>query len=108
MIVVVRLLFYRNYVGLCLWPFIFLKEDHLKDDVFLLNHERIHLRQQLELLVIPFYLFYIGEWLIRCCVYRDPYLAYQNLSFEQEAYRHEKDLDYLDRRKAYSFLKYLK
>ena len=108
MIVVVRHLFYRNYVGLCLWPFIFLKEDHLRDDVFLLNHERIHLRQQLELLVIPFYLLYICEWFIRFCIYRDAYRAYQSLSFEQEAYRHEKDLDYLNQRKAFSFLKYLK
>lgn len=107
MIVIIRRLFYRNYVGLSLWPFIILKEDHLKDDVYLLNHERIHLRQQLELLVLPFYLIYIAEWLIRCCIYLDGYEAYQKLSFEQEAYRHEKDLDYLNHRKAFSFLKYI-
>ena len=107
MIVIIRRLFYSNYVGLSLWPFIILKEDHLKDDVVLLNHERIHLRQQSELLVLPFYLFYILEWLIRCCIYWDAYEAYQRLSFEQEAYRHEKDLEYLSQRRAFSFLKYI-
>ena len=107
MIVIIRRLFYSNYVGLSLWPFIILKEDRLKEDVVLLNHERIHLRQQLELLVLPFYLLYVTEWLIRCCIYRDAYEAYQRLSFEQEAYEHEKDLDYLTRRKAFSFFKYI-
>ena len=107
MIVIIRRLFYRNYVGLSIWPFIILKENHLKEDVVLLNHERIHLRQQLELLVLPFYIFYVVEWLIRCCIYWDPYEAYQRLSFEQEAYRHEKDLEYLSERKAFSFLKYI-
>ena len=107
MIVIIRRLFYSNYVGLSLWPFIILKEDHLKDDVVLLNHERIHLRQQSELLVLPFYLFYILEWLIRCCIYWDAYEAYQRMSFEQEAYRHEKDLEYLSQRRAFSFLKYI-
>ncbi len=107
MIVIIRRLFYRNYVGLSLWPFIILKEDHLKDDIYLLNHERIHLRQQIELLVIPFYFFYILEWVIRCCYYFNGYKAYQNISFEREAFRHEKDLDYLQKRKAFSFLRYM-
>ena len=30
-----------------------------------LNHERIHTRQQLELLFLPFFLLYILEWLFR-------------------------------------------
>ena len=107
MIVIIRRLFYRDYVGLSIWPFIILKEGHLKHDAVLLNHERIHLRQQLEMLVLPFYLFYVLEWLIRCCMYRDAYKAYQRISFEQEAYRHEKDLEYLSQRRAFSSIKYL-
>ena len=107
MIVIIRHLFYRNYVGLSFWPFIILKADHLKDDIYLLNHERIHLKQQIELLVIPFYIFYIFEWVVRCCYYFNGYKAYQNLSFEREAFLHEKDLDYLQNRKAFSFLKYM-
>ena len=81
MILVFRHLFYRNYVGLSLWPFIILKNRSLKWDKVLINHERIHLKQQQELLVIPFYLLYFGEWFIRTLLYLNSYRAYQNISF---------------------------
>ena len=106
MILVFRYLFYRNYVGLSFWPFIFLKEHGLKKDAVLINHEKIHLRQQRELLVIPFYILYIGEWLLRLLIYFDGYRAYQNLSFEREAFHHEKNMDYLNKRKPFQFLQY--
>ena len=107
MIVIFRHLFYRNYVGLSLWPFIILREAKLREDTALINHERIHLRQQAELLVVFFYILYIGEWLIRFLLYLNPYRAYQNISFEREAYRFEKDMDYLQNRKPYAFLDFL-
>lgn len=106
MILIIRHFFYKNYVGLSLWPFIILKEHHLKDDAVLLNHEKIHLRQQVELLVIPFYILYLLEWFLRLLVYLDGYKAYRNLSFEQEAFRNERDMDYLDKRSPFSFVKY--
>lgn len=107
MILISRLLFYRDYVGLTLWPFIILKEPHLKTDTVLVNHERIHLRQQQELLLFPFYLLYLIEWLFRSIYYWDSYKAYKNLSFEREAYSHEHDLEYLQHRRPFSFLRYL-
>ncbi len=107
MIVVFRHLFYRNYVGLSLWPFIILREAKLREDAVLINHERIHLRQQAELLVVFFYILYVGEWLVRTLLYLDPYRAYQNISFEREAYGFEKDMDYLQNRKPYAFLDFL-
>lgn len=107
MIVINKFLFSKNYVGLCLWPFIFLKEWHLKWDRVLVNHERIHLRQQSELLILPFYILYLSEWFLRCIFYLDSYRAYQNISFEREAYANEKDLSYLNNRKPLSFIKYL-
>ena len=94
-------------MGLSLWPFIFLKNGSLKEDDILINHEKIHLRQQKELLIVPFYILYITEWLIRTVWYLDSYRAYQNISFEREAYLHEHDLGYLSRRKFFSFIKYL-
>lgn len=106
MILIFRHLFYRNYVGLSFWPFIILKEDRLKGDAVLINHEKIHLQQQRELLVIPFYVLYILEWLIRTAIYLDAYRAYQNLSFEREAFAHEKDLTYLDDRTPYHFINF--
>ncbi|UII78361.1 hypothetical protein [Flagellimonas sp. CMM7] len=107
MILVFKHFFYRNYVGLSLWPFIILKEDALKKDEALINHERIHLKQQRELLILPFYILYISEWLLRTLLYLDSYRAYQNISFEREAYANEEDKDYLSRRKTFGFLDYL-
>ncbi|WP_108422837.1 hypothetical protein [Flagellimonas amoyensis] len=107
MIVVFRHFFYKNYVGLSLWPFIILKEDSLKDDAVLINHERIHLKQQRELLILPFYLLYVSEWLLRTILYMDSYRAYQNISFEREAYANEADMQYLSKRKIFGFLNYL-
>ncbi|WP_420320317.1 hypothetical protein [Flagellimonas sp.] len=107
MILVFKHFFYKNYVGLSLWPFIFLKEDTLKNDEVLINHERIHLKQQRELLILPFYILYITEWMLRTILYLDSYRAYQNISFEREAYANEKDKEYLAHRKSFGFLDYL-
>ncbi|SDF14102.1 hypothetical protein SAMN05421636_11319 [Pricia antarctica] len=106
MIVIFKHFFYKNYVGLSLWPFIILKNDDLKDDIVLINHEKIHLKQQQELLIVFFYVLYISEWLLRTLLYLDSYKAYQNISFEREAYANEKNLDYPDDRKAFGFLSY--
>ena len=106
MIVIFKHFFYKNYVGLSLWPFIILKNDDLKDDTVLINHEKIHLKQQQELLIVFFYILYISEWLVRTLFYLDSYKAYQNISFEREAYDNERNLDYPDDRKAFGFLRY--
>ena len=107
MILVFKHFFRKNYVGLSLWPFIILKEGSLRADGVLINHERIHLKQQQELLIVPFYLLYIAEWLLRSLLYLDSYRAYQNISFEREAYANEEDLEYLSKRKSFGFLHYL-
>lgn len=107
MILIFKHFFYKNYVGLSLWPFIILKDNTLKEDIVLINHEKIHLRQQEELLILPFYIWYIVEWLLRSLFYLDTYKAYQNISFEREAYYNENNLDYLNQRNFFSFIKYL-
>ncbi len=107
MVLVFKHFFRKNYVGLTLWPFIIVKEDTYKKDDVLINHERIHLKQQLELLVVFFYLWYVLEWLFRTVLYLDSYRAYQNISFEREAYANEENLGYPQSRNAYGFLKYL-
>ncbi|RKR15362.1 hypothetical protein CLV91_1447 [Maribacter vaceletii] len=107
MILIFKHFFYKNYVGLSLWPFIILKDTTLKEDIVLINHEKIHLKQQQELLILPFYIWYITEWLLRSVFYLNTYKAYQNISFEREAYYNENNLDYLNQRKFFSFIKYL-
>lgn len=108
MIFISKYLVPRGYTALTVFPFVFLKVKNLKLNKVLLNHENIHLRQQLEMLVIPFYLFYVTEFLVRLLQYKKWHKAYRNISFEREAYCHESHLDYLKQRTFWSFLKYLR
>ena len=91
---------------MALWPFVVLKHPSLKEDVVFLNHEQIHLRQQAELLVVFFYLWYSLEFLFRLIQYKNWHTAYRNISFEREAYFFEANMRYLKSRKPYSFLKF--
>ena len=107
MIFISKYLVPKGYLGLTIFPFVFLKSKALKVDAILINHEKIHLRQQLELLILPFYLVYVFEFLIRFIQYKNWHKAYRNISFEREAYANEKYLDYLKQRPFWRFLKYL-
>ena len=106
MILISKYIVPRGYVGITIFPFMFLKSKGLKGNEILLNHEKIHLRQQLELLIIPFFVIYILEFLIRLVKYRNWSLAYRNITFEREAYTNEKDLDYLKSRPFLNFLNF--
>ncbi len=108
MILISKYLVPRGYTGLAIFPFVFLKHKSFKGDAILVNHEKIHLRQQLELLILPFYLIYIIEFLVRLIQYRNWYVAYKNLSFEREAYYNEANMNYLKQRRFWQFLKYYK
>lgn len=106
-LIVAKYLIPKGYRGMTVFPFVFLKYDLDKDNLVFVNHEKIHLRQQLELLIFPFYIFYILEYIIRLIQYKDKDLAYRNISFEREAYTNERDLDYLKNRSLFGFLNYI-
>ncbi|ERJ60578.1 hypothetical protein [Sphingobacterium paucimobilis] len=89
-----------------IFPFIFVRTAAMVHNKVLMNHERIHLHQALELLVLPFYILYVAEFLVRLICYRDFQKAYLNISFEREAYKNETDLYYLRNRRRWSFIKY--
>lgn len=91
--------------AITLWPFIVLREDCLRDDPYLMNHEKIHLQQQKELFVLGFYILYSLEYFIRRLQYRSHLLAYLNISFEREAFENQNDLNYLKKRKRFSVFK---
>lgn len=107
MIIISKYFVPKGYLGMTIFPFVFLKFKRLKDETVLINHEKIHLRQQLELLILPFYIIYGLEFLIRLFHYKNWHLAYRNISFEREAYANESDLNYLKQRTFWHFLKYL-
>jgi len=101
-----------NTIGMTLYPFIFLKksyferfgsqkESRLKKTI---NHEKIHIKQQIELLVLPFYILYFLFYFINLFKKGD---AYRNIPFEKEAYANENDYEYVNKRKFFSWIKYI-
>ena len=96
----------RGFRGLTFFPFVFLKNNEDELDKVFVNHEKIHLRQQIELLVFPFYVWYGIEFLIRWIITKEKNVAYRNISFEKEAYTNEKDLNYIESRSFWKFLNY--
>ncbi|WP_326987029.1 hypothetical protein [Chryseobacterium sp. MP_3.2] len=102
-----RLLKNTKISGITLFPFILLKNRSDLHNKILVNHEKIHLRQQAELLVIFFYVWYVMEYYFLLFKLKDSFLAYKSISFEREAYAMENDLNYLETRKFWSFWKYI-
>jgi hypothetical protein len=95
-------------VAVTVFPFIFVSSQSLISDYVLLQHERIHIRQALELAVLPFYVWYLLEFIVRYCRCGNFQKAYRSISFEQEAYAHETEPHYLERRQCWAFLNYFK
>ena len=97
-----------------------------------INHENIHTVQLLELIPIgaiiilfidlfvnmslwyyllsicTFYIFYCIEYLLIRLFHKKQKDAYYDVSFEEEAYINDKNLNYLKTRKRYSSFKYIK
>ncbi len=107
-LIVFKYLTPRGFRGLTFYPFVFIADKDDKLNKVFINHEKIHIRQQLELLILPFYLWYFAEYLFRLIQYKDRKKAYFNISFEREAYSNEKDLNYLKSRSFWKFLNYIK
>lgn len=97
----VRLVTSESIRGITLAPFgIYLREDVYKQqNIVTINHEKIHWQQQLELLIIPFYILYIIFWI---------FYGYRNMPFEREAFDNDENQNYLKSRKMYSWVKYFR
>lgn len=97
-----------RFPAMCIWPFVIIRPDKNIQPIHeILNHERIHGRQQLEMLWVLFFLWYVIEYFIRLIIYRDRMRAYTNLSHEREAYLNDSDPEYYKTRKPYAWMKYL-
>ena len=122
---------FKGFQAITIWPFVFARNaaKYLKDHV--VNHEGIHLRQQLEVLAVsaavmallcltclswwwmceaPFtyFIWYCLEYVVRLCAYGDGHKAYRNVAFEQEAFLNERNFSYLsEERKAFAWARYL-
>ena len=94
--------------GMALFPFILIKEKAFKADKVLIRHEIIHLQQQLELLVLPFYFFYLLNYLYNRAIFQSHHKAYINIIFEREAYTNDIFPNYLSHRKRFSWINYFR
>lgn len=92
--------------GITLYPFVILKKEYENDEK-LINHEKIHVVQQKELLIVFFMIWYAIEYIIRLLIYKESQKAYENICFEKEAYSNDSDSNYLQKRKRFNFVKYL-
>jgi len=72
-----------------------------------INHELTHDRQCKEMLFVFFYLWYCIEWIVRIFQYGIGD-AYYLISFEREAYSNQDNIIYLESRKRFEWIKYLK
>ncbi len=97
---------FKGFSALTLWPFIFVRKGANVNTVTV-QHETIHARQQIEMLIVFFILWYMVEWLIKWLYYRDRIMAYKNISFEREAYAQQATPTYLDWRKMFAWIDYL-
>lgn len=98
----------KGFAAIAIFPFILLRHKKLKKDKQLILHESIHLKQQVELFLFLFYLWYGLEFIFRWIQYKNFNQAYKNISFEREAYANQHNKNYIKNRKAYAFIKYLK
>ena len=116
----------KDFAAITLWPFILCRKALRDVDV---NHELIHCRQQVEMLIagcvlatvlaicgcgwwsllaVPvFFWWYVTEWLVRLALYRSQWEAYHNISFEQEAYNKQADHSYLSERTPFAWVGYI-
>lgn len=73
-----------------------------------LNHENIHSAQYRETLWLGFLLWYAIEYLLVRVFHKKQVDAYHDVSFEEEAYMFDKYPNYLNKRKHYAWIKYIK
>jgi hypothetical protein len=93
--------------AMALYPFLLFKTKALKESAIIINHEKIHFRQQQELLILFFYPLYFLHYLFNLLKCRNHYQAYMRICFEKEAYAMERDMQYLQHRKPFAWVKYL-
>lgn len=97
----------KGYKAVNLFGVLFAREGARLTDIDI-NHEAIHTAQMKETLYVVFYLWYAVEWIIRVIANGfKPHDAYRALLFEQEAYGHQGEEGYLEKRELWSFIKHM-
>ena len=111
MILIVPLIlriFAGKYVNaMALWPFILVQNLETKESKVTIHHEKIHFRQQLEMLIIPFYFTYLIYYIYFRVKGSSHFQAYLLIPFEKEAYANDSDFKYPETRKWWAWRRYI-
>lgn len=94
---------FKGFSAINLFGVVFARKEYKELSQRTLNHESIHTAQMREMAYVFFYIWYLVEWLIKLIKYGRK--AYENISFEREAYTYQYDYTYLHRRKHWSWLR---
>ena len=116
---------FKNYIAMNLFGIIFWRKDcekYINNPLYekyvnaTVNHENIH-KEQIKDFGLPFFFFepfqiifgslffyplYFVNWIVNLFIF--PKKAYKNIFFELEAYNHEYENDYIEKRKHFQFL----
>ncbi len=94
--------------AVALFPFVFVRGEEFATPI-VINHERIHFRQQLELLFLGGLILHIIEDLYSRLFLKlgSPHYYFFRAT-EQEAYRNQHDFEYLRRRPSFNTFSYIK
>jgi hypothetical protein len=97
---------FNYYTGLSFFIFIWISRLE-KDEVRLTRHEKIHFWQQVEMLFLLHWIFYLLFYAIARARGHGHWIAYRYNPFELEAFSNENDPDYLIKRKPFSWASYI-
>lgn len=128
-----KMILWSGYHTITLGPFIFTTKKRIELTDEIINHEKIHVAQWCEVTTLSillwsflmlaldfryvwtlpicfvvYYIIYVAEYAIsRLYGVENSNQDYHHIWFEKEAYKHQKDMDYLRYRKPFAWFKYV-
>lgn len=99
---------FKGYIALTIFPWVFIRNSAKQRYTPTANrHETTHGYQQIETLWLLFFLIYGIEWLLKVIICWNTHRGYRSISFEQEAYANQGNVEYNSNRKHYAWIKYI-
>lgn len=103
---------FKGFTAMTFCKWIFARKEYGELSDITINHEKIHMDQASDFKIpvikyIIFYIWYLLEWLLKLPAALFGYDAYYSISFEAEAYDNQWNMNYLENRKRFTWLKYI-
>lgn len=95
---------FKGYVAMCVGNIVFIRYG-VRLSASIVRHESIHGEQWKECLYVFFLPIYILSFVWQFVECRDFHAAYRSVCFEKEAYAHEREKNYLSKRRRFAWLR---